>query len=338
MKLKFTYLFLGLITVSCGTNKIQLENIQNIAVEYDKTKAINYGDSVRVDFYSVQLSGERTNISNSFQLEIIGDGLRYERKNNYLYIEKKPFKKDIDRLPFSTTLSKKDDVVTFQHELNLNFSGPLHINVSGEDGDKGRDRMSRLRPALLSDGKDGRDGDNGLHGKDGPSLKVHIWKNEDMYYVRLKQTTSDTVYYYQTTNKDNMVIQATGGNGGRGGDGGNGSRGKKGKKTEDSSLQPGVGGDGGDGGNGGNGGKGGSLEVIVHPSAVDVLPTLKILNHGGAAGIAGKAGEPGKAGKPASGQKAVADGKKGKDGKAGLFGENGPQPVIKTEDFNFNNL
>src|SRR5690554_7961011 len=90
-----------------------------------------------------------------------------------------------------------------------------------------------------------------------------MWKNEYMYYLRLKQTTSDTVYYYQTTNKDNMVIQATGGNGGRGGDGGNGSRGKKGKKTEDSSLQPGVGGDGEDGGNGGNGGKGGSLEVIV---------------------------------------------------------------------------
>src|SRR5690554_7379103 len=142
MKLKFTYLFLGLITVSCGTNKIQLENIQNIAVEYDKTKAINYGDSVRVDFYTVQLSGERTNISNSFQLEIIGDGLRYERKNNYLYIEKKPFKKDIDRLPFSTTLSKKDDVVTFQHELNLNFSGPLHRSEERRVGKECRSRWS----------------------------------------------------------------------------------------------------------------------------------------------------------------------------------------------------
>lgn len=338
MKKLFYCSLITFLLSSCGANKVAIENSQNVIFEYDQTRPINYGDTIDVSFYNENLAGERTDVSRSIQLKIYGEGLYYDRKSQILYIERRPTKKDVDIIEFQSVLKDKEDSVTFNQTLKLNFSGPLNVDLSGESGNEGLSRMSRLRPALLTRGKTGRDGRDGLDGQNAKPARVHIWKEGEYYYARAEILNTDSVWYYQTTNRDSLLINVSGGDGGDGGDGGNGSRGKKGKISDDYERVPGSGGDGGDGGNGGNGGNGANVEVIVHPNAEDILPTLVVLNNGGKAGKPGEGGDPGEGGKAAAGQEDGKDGEAGEKGEVGNAGEAGPEPIIRTASFDFINL
>ncbi|PKR80740.1 hypothetical protein CW751_08185 [Brumimicrobium salinarum] len=332
-------LYYGLLTVllsACGSNRIAIENSQNVIFEYDKNRPINYGDTLSVAFYNVNTAGERIDISKNLQMKVQGDGLDYDWKEQMLYINKRPEQKDIDEIPFLIVIKEKGDSITYSQKVKLNFSGQLTIDLAGKSGKKGFDKLPRLRPVLLTEGKTGKDGDNGEHGEDAQAARLHIWKEDDMCYVRTEIIGEKTAYYYQTINKDNIVIDASGGDGGDGGNGGDGSRGSKGKIVEDKKYSPGDGGDGGNGGDAGNGGNGAAVEVIVHPNAQEILSRLVILNKGGEVGEAGDFGEPGKGGKPAAGQKDGKDGKQGHKGAEGKPGKDGPTPVIKTGSFDFN--
>lgn len=333
---KLIYLVLTIFVLSsCATNKVAIENSQNVVFEYDRTRPINYGDSLLVSFYNENLAGERTDVSKSLQLKIYGEGLYYDHRRQILYLEGRPTEKDVDEIQFQSVLKDKEDSVTFNQILKLDFSGSLNLDLSGESGNDGRDRMSRLRPLLLSKGKSGRDGHDGLEGQNAKPARVHIWKEGLYYYARTEILNSDSVWFYQTSNKDSLIINVSGGDGGDGGDGGNGSRGKKGEVSDDYEREPGSGGDGGDGGDGGNGGDGASIEVIVHPNAEEILSTLAIINSGGKAGKPGKGGEPGDGGKADSGQNKGKDGDSGEKGEPGEAGKDGPEPIIKTVNFDF---
>ncbi|MEX1190915.1 MAG: hypothetical protein WEA99_03010 [Brumimicrobium sp.] len=337
MKKIYSYLLPLFFLASCGAGKVAIENTQQVIFEYDESRPLNYGDTLAVSFYNVSLEGERTDVSRSIQLKIYGEGLYYDRKEQLLFIEKRPEVKDIEALNFQSVLRGKEDSVTFNQTLKLNFTGPLNLDLSGESGNKGYNRMSRLRPAILSRGKTGKDGHDGLDGEDAKPAKVHLWKSGEMYYARAELLGTDSVWIYQTTNKDSILINNSGGDGGDGGNGGDGSRGKKGKIGDDYEREPGIGGDGGNGGNGGDGGNGAAIEVIVHPNAQEVMTALSVINSGGKGGDAGEGGDAGKAGKPAVGQEDSVDGEEGSQGKNGNSGKAGSIPNVRVEKFEFKN-
>lgn len=335
MKKIVTYGLLTVFLYACGNSKISIENSQNIVFEYDQNQPLNYGDTLSVAFYNVNLGGEKIDISGSHQLTVYGESINYNQREKLLSIDKRPTQRDVDELLFYTVIKEKGDSVVYPQKIKLDFSGELKVNLKGESGDVGRGRLPRLRPVLLSEGKTGKDADDGVDGEDGLKARVHIWKEDEMYYLRAEDTISGEVWYYQTTNKENILIDVSGGDGGNGGNGGSGSRGAKGKVTGDKSFSPGKGGDGSNGGDGGNGGNGGTVEVIVHENAQDVMASLTIINKGGLAGKGGEAGKPGKGGKGAPGQKDGEDGKPGEEGKDGMAGNDGEPPIIYIEDFDF---
>lgn len=327
----FYYGLIMMFLSSCGGNKLVIENSHSVIFEYDQSRPINYGDTLSVTFYNVNGAGERTDISTLPHLRIYGEGLNYVHKDQLLYIKQRPKAKDVDEISFLSVLKRKDDSVYYSQKIKLDFSGQLTVDLRGSLGGKGSSKLPRLRSVLDSDGKTGKDAEDGTDGGNAQASRVHIWKEADMYYVRTEIVGEGTAWYYQTTNKDNVFINNSGGDGGNGGNGGDGSRGSKGS----SKMGPGNGGDGGNGGNAGNGGNGADIEVVVHPTAKEILPTLIVLNKGGKAGDPGDLGKPGKGGKAGPGQKDGEDGKQGLKGAAGISGLDGSTPVIRMEDFDF---
>lgn len=331
-------LFYGLLMAfltACGGNKIAIENSQNVIVEYKHNRPIKYSDTIPVAFYNVNASGERMDISNSLQLKVYGEGVTYIPSQQSLCLDIRPQQKDVNEVSFLTVLKEKEDSVSYPQKLKLSYSEQITVSLKGKSGKKGANKLPRLRPVLLSEGKAGKDGENGENGEDGQLGRVYIWYEGDMCYVRTEVIKDGSFWYYQTTNKYSIVIDASGGDGGDGGNGGDGSRGAKGSVSGDKKIAPGNGGNGGNGGNAGNGGNGVQVEVIVHPNARDIVPNLTINNKGGKPGEVGEYGEPGKGGPPASGQTAGKAGIIGQRGANGFPGMDGPTPVIIVEDFNF---
>mgnify|MGYP007057079561 CR=1 FL=1 len=318
-----------LILVSaCGNNKIAIENSENIEVELQK-ESFTYGDTVPVKIYNVNAAGKRTDVSRSHQIDVKGEELTYNFKYQELYIARGPKEFDQKSLDYRVILTEDNDSLVYNKELVLDFSAPLTIDLSGADGADGNDKGSRLRPVLLSDGKNGKDAADGEDGKNASSAKINIWREKDMFFIRAEMLDSNAVYFYQTTNPTDLLFDISGGDGGDGGDGGNGSRGKKGKDDR----EPGDGGDGGSGGDGGDGANGGNVIVLIHPNASSIEPRLNIINEGGAPGKAGAAGDPGKGGEPAPGQSPGADGKPGQAGEKGQAGISGPAPYVEVKTF-----
>ncbi|MGM0478461.1 MAG: collagen-like triple helix repeat-containing protein [Bacteroidota bacterium] len=323
-------LLLGIFYVftACGNNKIALENSENIEVEL-KQDSFTYGDTVSMSIFNVSPGGKKTDVSRSHQVELKGEGLCYNNMLQELYILKRPGKFGQKSLDYRVILREDEDSLVYEKQLELDFSAPLTIDLSGADGAHGNDKGSRLRPVLLSNGKNGKDAEDGENGKDASSVKINIWREQEMFYIRAEVLDSNAVFFYQTTNPADLLIDVSGGNGGDGGDGGNGSRGKKGKDDR----EPGYGGAGGNGGDGGDGAKGGNVIVLIHPNASSIEPRLNIVNAGGAGGKAGAAGEPGDGGKPAPGQSPGADGEPGQAGETGQPGQSGPNPYIEVKAF-----
>lgn len=322
-----SFVLFSLLT-ACGNNKIALENSKDIEIELQKD-AFTYGDTVPIKIYNVNPAGKKTDITTSNQIDIKGAFLTFDPLYHNLHLARGPKEFDQKSLDYRVILREGKDSLVYHKKLELDFSAPLTIDLSGMDGESGNDKGSRLRPAILDDGKDGKNAEDGEDGKDASSAMIRIWRKKDLFYIRAEILDSNEVYFYQTSNPANLLIDVSGGNGGDGGDGGNGSRGKKGKEDR----EPGDGGDGGNGGDGGDGAKGGNVIVVIHPTASSIEPQLNIINEGGAKGKGGAAGEPGEAGPPASGQPDGVDGEPGKAGEDGKPGTAGPDPHIMIKEF-----
>jgi hypothetical protein len=199
---------------------------------------------------------------------------------------------------------------------SVNLAAYRALNKSGRSGSEGplgepsaglelflpKDEYDASK--LPNDGVSGGPGSFGEHGRNGPNLVLDIsyYEIEGETMLIVYERTKKELYLFE---KQNITINAAGGNGGRGGDGGKGSRGTNG----------GVGGNGGDAGDGGDGGDGGFLTIRT----IEGSDVLKYFTFNSKGGEAGPAGEPGSGGISVYGD----DGWDGQRGRAGRSGRDG---------------
>lgn len=324
-------LFAILLLSSCGISKITPSNVQKVDVIYSSV-GLNYGDSARFQLLASKKSGEKIDVTNHRQLEISGERVDFNKETGWFFIHPKPTEPNIDKLEFHLKITDKDDVYQQKGVIALSFEKGVYADARGKRGEGATAETNRLTRVLLRDGKTGRNGEDGLDGGDAENLTTHIWLDNGMYYIRMHRANTSETFWYQTTNGDAIVVDASGGDGGNGGDGGDGGRGRKGDKKKD--LLPGRGGDGGNGGNGGDGGNGAELTVFLHPSAKAIVDNISLLSNGGRAGRGGAAGVGGESGKPDSGQERAESGEAGISGKNGVAGKPG-KTKMTIQDFDF---
>jgi hypothetical protein len=313
-------LFVILVFSSCGISKITPSNVQKVDVIYSNV-GLNYGDSAKFQLLASKKSGEKVDVTNHRQLEIIAGRIDFNRETGWLFIHPKPTQPNIKELEFTIKITDKEDIYQQNGTIQLSFEKGVYADARGEKGQGATAESNRLTRVLLRDGKTGRNGEDGLDGGNAENATVHIWLNDGMYFIRVFRSSTSEIFWYQTTNGNNIIVDASGGAAGDGGDGGDGGRGRKGDKKKD--LAPGKGGDGGNGGNGGNGGDGAELLVFLHPTAKDIVDNISLLSNGGRAGRGGAAGAGGEGGRPDSGQEKAASGEAGIPGENGIAGKPG---------------
>lgn len=185
-------------------------------------------------------------------------------------------------------------------------------------------------------GDNGGNGTDGQRGADGHNLEIYLGIhpcNKGLLKAEIKDTANNyTSYFILNKYEGSLKIQCRGGDGASGGDGANGNKGKNASKKNEAQ----DGGDGGDGGNGGDGGDGGQVTIYTSLQAMPYAHLIIVENK---AGKLGKAGKKGKGKEGGKGTINFAEGNAGNDGvngKPGDKGEDGGDPIIVTQDVEFN--
>ena len=322
------------LLVSCGANKILVEKLEKINVNYNTNQAYYFGDTIEMKFEAVKKTGEKINISNRNQLKVDVQNATYFERDEILVITNRPTNFNIESIAIKAIFEDENGKTkSVNEEIPLSFNHPIHINFNGENGESSRDRANRLiGRGVVKEGRPGRDGENGDNGKDAEPIIAHVWKQDGYNMIKVSPVGTNDEYVFKTKQAD-ITISASGGNGGNGGDGGDGGRGRRGSSSED--RLPGDGGNGGNGGDGADGGNGAMINVYIHPNAADLRETITLINQHGLAGKGGQAGSPGEGGRGASGQKNGNPGIKGSSGSDGSPGKPGPKPAVEIKEFKF---
>lgn len=333
MKKQFVFLFLLSVLISaCAIFKGGKKEVTDISIEYDKTKAINYGYKLPIKIIANYSNGKQKDVTSKDELTVKIKGAKYTRGAIYCYSNPSSFQSDTIFL--DATYQKDDKTFTKSLVLPFNYKGSLNFKYNGASGDKGETGRKGSTSLIFRNGKAGGAGLAGYDGAVGHDLTVFIWKEVTLYYIKIYDMTADKTYYYKANdNTTSYSFNVNGGQGGQGGDGGEGGDGKDGKATEKKTKLPGNGGDGGIGGPGGNGGKGGNIYIFIHPNAAAFQNKITTNNNGGAAGSGGNGGKGGKAGTPLEGQSAKSAGYNGAKGINGLTGANGDVINIEIQQF-----
>lgn len=217
-------------------------------------------------------------------------------------------------------------------EFKLNYEGIVTWNFSGETGESGDSKGSRVLPiriggtALAS----GKDGEAGLDGSSGLSVNLYVYKvsdsdfyrnfGYDLYAVKCTGMNGGVDKFTFVAQKyGKLILKLNGGDGGAGGNGGPGPDGF----DADNNKTAGNGKDGGIGGTGGAGGNGGNVKIFLDSSASDFVNYLEVQNHGGKGGLGGRGGAAGQGGKPGG-----YNGRAGANGRNGNNGMSGNKPEI----------
>lgn len=318
------------ITACTSYQKIDVENIQKLYIDYNSSDPINYSSPFKAEVVMKMYTGEEVVLSNPKNFSSSQNiSFDFASKKSTIYALPSDFEKDFEVVSLSLT-DKNEKTITTSDTIRLNFNNALSLGFSGEKGAKGNNGSSGGTGWLLRDGKEGDPGLNGSNGLNGDNYEVHIWKEGDMYFIHLKNITQNWIAKYKMLGTHALVINAQGGNGGNGGVGGSGGTGKDGELKGTTTKSPGNGGNGGNGGNAGNGGRGGDIVVVINPNAESIKPFLEIRNNGGYAGNAGSGGTGGQPGKPLSGQTQGKSGSNGLNGMNGLSGMAGTVNVQTT--------
>jgi hypothetical protein len=332
IKLVLLLVFVGLIGACKNTQKVDVENIEKLYVDYNRSDALNYSKPFTAEVVMKMYTSEeiiltkqkRFNSSENIQFD-------FTDKKATLNIIPSSFEKNYEVI--SLTLSDKNDMsITSTDTIHLNFNAGLSIGFAASNGAKGGKGSEGSTSTIVRSGRDGAAGLNGSNGLNGDAYEAHIWMEGDFYFIYLKNSTQNWVGKYKLHGTHALVLNAQGGNGGDGGDGGKGGTGKDGELKGTSTKLPGNGGNGGNGGHAGNGGAGGNVTVIIHPNAESIKPFLEIRNYGGFSGQAGTGGQGGNPGKPLSGQTQA---KNGLNGLNGFNGQNGQAGTVSVQTVNF---
>lgn len=324
-------------------NPVCAQNFTAIEVEADTAgKIITYGSELTFRYYTLNKKGKRKlvdykKIDNHIICTVTGaDWNHYQGK--LTFAAKTPDKGMVKATIRFTAKNPAEVSLDQAFEIRMNFKSGLTIDGKGATGRTGVAGSGKGKPLLLRDGKDGEPGNAGGPGDDGSRLTVRLKKEYDDYcrreilFVYVMDDSLKTESIYRCPYPDRkLVIDVSGGDGGAGGNGGDGGTGKDGSVADD--KRPGDGGNGADGGKGGRGGRGGEVTIIAHTNCGDLLSHVNVRSHAGVGGPGGKGGDAGKPGKPDTGQ---AEGKTGKPGQQGAYGDpgrQGPQFVLRVEDF-----
>ncbi len=311
-----------LLIASCSSyQKIDVENIQKLYIDYNSSDPINYSTPFKAEVVMKMYTNEEVVLSKSKNFTSSQNiSFDFISKKATLYGIPTTFEKDVEVVTLSLT-DKYGKTITTSDTIRMNFNASLSIGFSGDKGAKGNNGGSGVSGGWLSrDGKAGDSGLNGANGQNGDNYEIHIWMEGDFYYIHMKNTTENWTAKYKMQGTHALVMNAQGGNGGEGGSGGSGGTGKDGEIKGTTTKLPGNGGNGGNGGNAGNGGRGGDVQVIINPNAESIKPYLEIRNGGGIAGNAGSGGSGGQPGKPLNGQSQAKSGSNGLNGMNGLSG------------------
>ncbi|MEN9998177.1 MAG: hypothetical protein RI922_1167 [Bacteroidota bacterium] len=324
------YVSILLISGCTSYQKIDLENIQKLYVDYNSADPINYSNPFKAEVVMKMYTSEEQVLSKPKNFSS-SQNITFDFSNKKATLLGIPTSFDSEFEVISLTLADKNGkTITASDTIRLNFNAPLSVGFSGEKGAKGNNGGSGGTGWLLRDGKAGESGLNGANGLNGDNYEIHIWKEGEIYFIHLKNTTENWTAKYKMMGTHALVINSQGGNGGNGGEGGSGGSGKDGELKGTTTQLPGNGGNGGNGGNAGNGGRGGDIMVVINPNAEAIKPFLEIRNIGGFAGNAGSGGTGGQPGKPLSGQSQGKSGSNGLNGMNGLSGQAGTINVQTT--------
>jgi len=320
---------LVLLVQSCGnTRNLKVENIDYLTVDYNPDAPNNIGTVMLGGVCAQMQTGELICLKNNVHFES-SENIHFDMKDQEFTVVAIPSSYTDNKVPVMLRMTGKNDfeVVTFD-TLFLNFNAGITLGNKPYTANAGNNGNNGGTAALFRDGKDGSQGTNGENGQSGNAYDIHIWKDSISYFIHIMNLTTGTVGKYQIKGSHTLEISASGGNGGTGGKGGTGGDGKNGEITNGKTKGVGNGGNGGFGGNGGNGGNGGSIRVVLHTSASDFKPLLKLSAQAGNGGDGGKGGIGGKPGKPIAGQSTPKTGSNGGNGQRGFSGQFGQITII----------
>lgn len=322
MKRLLPFGFLIVLFTSCGGSKLIVSEIRSLELEYSPGVDMNFGSSFEARIKAMMLNGDEIDVTSHRKMDFVSNDI--SKSGGTFTIVRRPTSFDESEVPFSISITDKEESYVQNDTLKMNFRGGISINSSGFDGENGINQKDRGSSWVFRDGKSGENGTNGNPGTPGGNIEARIWKEGELYYMTVTDLTSLSVWRYKTVGSSPLYFDLSGGNGGRGGNGGNGSDGKNGEKDDEGKFKrPGDGGNGGDGGDGGNGGDGGIVRVVLHPSASAISAQLQYDLNGGSGGSGGRGGVAGKAGTALSGQAVSANGATGRQGRRGTSGRDG---------------
>jgi hypothetical protein len=312
-------------------------SINDIKIIYDNAQDINYGKKVKFKIIANYSSGKSKNIIGKKGVTINVLGASYNK--DYFILPKYPSQLNDDIVYVSASYSINDKTYKDSIAIPYNYKGKVLLEFNGENGINGSDGKDGKRSLIFKDGNHGSDGANGANGTVGHDLQVYVWKENQMYFIKVIDMTNNNTYFYKANEKTlSYYFYVNGGSGGNGGKGGDGGNGKDAVKTEKKVKSAGIGGNGAKGGNGGNGAKGGNVYVFIHPNAKNFKSKIVIYNYGGKAGKAGAGGKAGTAGKDLDGQISKKNGKPGTSGVMGIEGTSGDVISIEIMEFDINDI
>lgn len=229
---------------------------------------------------------------------------------------------------------KRNDSIHTQWRTVIDFSAPLNIRATGENGEEngrllwsGRDASEPTSDGCKKEAKDGRSGNDGGRGENGHSLRVYIKKvyvrplQKHLLAIRIEDITTKQESFYLRDASAPLNFDVSGGNGGngtKGKDGGNGLI----ELVNGNAICCGAG-DGGNGGNGGSGGDGGQVVLVLDPSVVREELKCTLFATGGYGGSGAAAGEGGRISNVANDGNACTHLQPGKNGRPGDHGAMG---------------
>ncbi len=317
-----------LLTVSCQSEKLLLNNVSSLSIEIDRNAVLNVGNEFSYTIYADLNSGETRKVKND-EMITFPDG-QLKDAGQHRAIINQPLN-NFETISYGVEIGLEigDYKVSSTDTIDLNFKGPIVALWSGAEGRDGIQPRASTATLFSRDGLEGRPGENGRNGRNGRSFTGYLWQEQDELRLLLVCDSSDQQFCYRSIQRDSVYIDLSGGDAGDGSRGGTGGDGKPAKKEK----AAGNGANGGPGGNGGNGGDGGSLLLFIHPNASYMSESITLINSGGKGGKAGIGGHPGKAGKGAD--KETFDGWYGEMGQKGRNGYDGPAITISKVAFDF---
>jgi len=320
-------LFLLLLTgcLSACSSSIRIEKVKELFIEYNPETPNNYGMPIHARVGARMKNGQVLYVTTSRKLST-SSNVSFDLSAETVSVHAIPPTYETSEIPVELTLTNKKGIsISRKDTLLLNFKGGVTINSHAEIGkfEPGKTAKSHSTAILFRDGWDASNGENGRNGFHGDAYEVHIWREERVTYVHVRNLTQGTTGKYQVSNRERIFINASGGDGSSGGNGGDGGNGQDGSNDNGKSKPPGDGGNGGNGGLGGHGGNGGEITCILHPSATSLRNQLILDVSGGKGGSGGSAGSAGKPGTALSGQAAGRNGASGSNGGNGYSGQTG---------------